>query len=251
MSERAEPEQHAAERPRPLPALAAPAVAPGRGAAQVLALQRTAGNTATTAWLRRTGDFKSKTTGTAGGLSGLTLDVTFSVTGTPADGLQVIQTFMGTRRSDAVQVGTYTWKYKGRRWDAFVDGGKNSPFVTMSGEDPAHPTKPYYLTEDEVDNQVTWDTDHGTVRIFDRPGAVALHDAAHFETAIVAINYKGRGRDKILKVFRWGFTDLGTKPTIKKGETIAGVDSGIQVRSSPTPEWKNIVKHDYPKYKYE
>ena len=238
-------------------ALAAEPQAPARAPAargtptvtEVLALQRSAGNAATTALLGQ--DFKSKTKGTSGGLSGLTLDVTFTVSGTPADGLQVIQTFMGTRRDDKVQVGTYSWIYKKRRWDAFVDGGKNSPFVTMSGEDPAHPTNPYYLTADEVTNQVTWDKDHGTVRIFDLPGAVALHDAAHFETAIVAVNCKATGRDKVLKVFKWGWTEKGGKPDIKKGTEIDGADSGIRVLSKPSPEWRNIVKHDYPKYRYD
>jgi hypothetical protein len=251
--ERARSEQPSHE-PEP-PAPAGPRAPAPASVAGVLALQRSAGNAATTALLQRAPGsdetFKSKTVGTSGGLTGLTLDVTFTVSGTPADGLQVIQTFMGTRRDDKVRVGTYTWIYKGRRWDAFVDGGKNSPFVTMTGEDPAHPTRPYYLTQDEVDNQVTWDTDHGTVRIFDAPGAVALHDAAYFETAIVAINYRKTGRDKVLRVFKWGWTEKGGKPTIKKGTEIAGVDSGVKVRSSPSPEWRNIVKHDYPKYKYD
>jgi hypothetical protein len=241
--------EKAAHEPEPPGPVRARRGAGGPTATQVLALQRSAGNAATTALLGQ--DFKSKTKGTSGGLSGLTLDVTFTVSGTPADGLQVIQTFMGTRRDDKVQVGTYSWIYKKRRWDAFVDGGKNSPFVTMSGEDPAHPTNPYYLTADEVTNQVTWDKDHGTVRIFDLPGAVALHDAAHFETAIVAVNCKGTGRDKVLKVFKWGWTEKGGKPTIKKGTEIDGADSGVKVLSKPSPEWRNIVKHDYPKYRYD
>lgn len=192
-----------------------------------------------------------KTKPTSGGLTGISLDVTFTVSDTPADGLQVIQTFMGTRRSDKVQVGTYTWIYEKKRWDAFVDGGVNSPFVTMSGEDPAHPTNPYYLTAAEVAGQVTWDTDHGTIRVTDVPGAVALHDEAYFETAIVAINYKGKGRDKVLRVFRWGWKGKGTKSTIGKGTKIDGADSGILVRSSVTPEFRNIVKHDYPKYRFD
>src|SRR5215831_10168160 len=54
-----------------------------------------------------------KTWGSAGGLSGLTLDVTFSVSDTPATSLQAIQTFMGTRRTDGLQVGTYSWQHNG------------------------------------------------------------------------------------------------------------------------------------------
>ena len=191
-----------------------------------------------------------KTTGTSGGLAGLTLDVTFSVTSTPADSLQAIQTFMGTRRSDGVQVGTYSWRWHGKTWDAFVDGGKNSPYVTMGGNSPAHPSKPYYLTPGEVASQVVFSTDHGTIRIFDRPGAVALHDEAYFETAVVAVNYRGTGKDKILKAFKWGWTGKGTKSVIGKGTKIGGASSGILVRSNVSPEFRNIVRHDYPKYSY-
>jgi hypothetical protein len=189
-----------------------------------------------------------KTSGTAGGLSGLTLDVTFSVTNTPASSLQVIQTFMGTRRTDGVQVGKYSWKWKGNTWDAFVDGGKNSPFVTEGGNPPAHPTEPYYLTPSEVSSQVSFATDTGTINVFDAPGAVALHEEARFETAIVAVNYKATGKDKVLKAFKWGWHAKGTDPMVKKGTEIAGVDSGLKVSSSVSPEFVNIVKHDYPKY---
>jgi hypothetical protein len=189
-----------------------------------------------------------KTVGSSGGISGITLDVTFSVSDTPATSLQAVQTFMGTRRTDGVKVGTYSWQWQGKTWDAFVDGGKNSPYVTMGGNPPAHPTQPYYLTPDEVANQVSFSKDAGTIRVFDAPGAVAMHDEAHFETAIVAVDFKGKGKDKILKAFRWGWTGKGTKSTIGKGTEIGGKASGISVRSSVTPEFRNIVKHDYPKY---
>ena len=189
-----------------------------------------------------------KTWGSAGGLSGLSLDVTFSVSNTPADGLQAIQTFMGTRRSDGVQVGTYSWKLGGKTWDAFVDGGINSPFVTMGGNPPAHPTEPYYLTPGEVASQVTWSKDQGTIQVTDTPGAVALHDEAHFETAIVAVNHKGTKRDKLLKAFKWGWTGKGTTPDVSKGTEIAGKASGISVSSGVSAGFTNIVKHDYPKY---
>jgi len=193
---------------------------------------------------------KFKTWGSSGGLSGLTLDVTFSVTKTPAASLQAIQTFMGTRRTDGLKVGTYSWKWKGKTWDAFVDGGKNSPYVTLGKNLPAHPTNPYYLTPAEVSNQVTFSKDAGTIRVFDAPAAVAMHEEAHFETAIAAVNFKGKKKDKILKAFKWGWRGKGTKPTIKKGTKIAGAPSGISVRSSVSPEFKNIVKHDYPKYNF-
>ncbi len=191
-----------------------------------------------------------KTTGTAGGLTGLNLDVTFNVTDTPADSLQAIQAFMGTRRTDGVKVGKYSYQYQGKTWDAFVDGGKNSPYVTMTGNPPAHPTNPYYLTPAEVTKYVSWSTDHGTIRLRDAPGAVLAHEEAYFETAVVAVNHKGSGKDMVLKAFKWGWTGKGTKAEFGKGTEIAGKASGIQVIGSVTPEWKNIVKNDYPAYVY-
>jgi hypothetical protein len=79
---------------------------------------------------------------------------------------------------------------------------------------------------------------------------VALHEEAHFETAIVAVDFKGTKKDKILKVFKWGWLSKGTKPTVSKGTEIAGAPSGISVSSSVSSEFKNIVKHDYPKYDF-
>lgn len=194
--------------------------------------------------------YKSTTTPTAGGLTGINLDVSFTVSGTPAAGLQIVQAFMGTRRSDGVKVGTYHWKMGSVDWDAFVDGGNNSPFVTIEGNAPAHATRPYYLTATEVTNQVTWDTDHGTIQTTDAPGAAALHDEAHFETAVVAIEAGGGKSDKVLKAFKWGWTGTGTKPDVAKGTKIAGADSGIQVSDTVSAGFKNIVKHDYPTYSF-
>ncbi len=189
-----------------------------------------------------------KATGTSGGLAGISLDVTFTVSGTPATSLQAIQTFMGTRRTDGVQVGTYSWKSGTTNWDAFVDGGKNSPYVKLEGNAAAHATKPYYLTADEVSKQVTFAKDKGTIRIFDAPGAAALHEEAHFETAVVAVDGRGTNKDKVLTAFKWGWTGKGTKPDVKKGSKIDGKDSGIQVSNGVTPEFKKIVKHDYSSY---
>jgi hypothetical protein len=191
---------------------------------------------------------KSSTEPTAGGITGVTLDVTFTVSNTPAAGLQAIQTFWGTRRTDGRQVGSMTWTDSGKTYDAFVDGGKESPYVKWGGNPPAHATEPYYLTADEVKNQVTFSADSGTIKVFDAPGAVAVHDEANFETAIVAVNYNSTGKDKVLKVFDWGWTGKGTTSTVGKGTEIAGKDSGILVKGTYSPRFSSIVKHDYPRY---
>lgn len=240
--------RRASARPGPLFQPAPRWAGPSRPAHLLSRLQRYAGNQALPALLGSPAGDRFKSTATAGGLSGVSLDVTFTVSKTPAASLQAIQTFMGTRRSDGVQVGTYSWKYGGKTWDAFVDGGKNSPFVTMSGNPPAHATKPYYLTSTEVASQVTFTKDAGTIQVTDVPAAAALHDEAYFETAIVAVNHDGTAKDKLLKAFKWGWTGKGTKQQYAKGSKIAGADSGLLVRNSVSPEFLNIVKHDYPTY---
>ena len=209
------------------------------------------------------GRYKSDTTATAGGVGlGLDrheLDVTFTVSNTPAAGLQAIQTFMGTRLNDPLtgahgggkRVGTYTWKTGGVNWDAFVDGGKNSPFVDLAGhvayEDDK--TRPYFLSKDQVAARVDWRGDNGTIKVIDHPDAVSGHDEAHFETAVIAIGAGSDHSDKVLKVFKWGWTEQGDQPVFEKGTKIAGKDSGIQVMDGVSPEFKNILKHDYPSYR--
>ena len=185
-----------------------------------LSLQRCFGNshlqeTGETQWKKQPG-----ATATAGGLSGLKLDVTFSVSGQPATSLQVIQVVWTTRGSK--QLGAMTWSENSKTYDAFVDGGNNSPFVTEGGNPPAHPTNPYYLTASEVANEVKFSKDSGSVHIYDLPTAVAEHDEAYFETAVVAINHNNSGKDKILQAFDWGWTGKGTVPTVSKGTEVAG-----------------------------
>jgi hypothetical protein len=192
-----------------------------------------------------------KTKGSAGGLAGHTLNVTFSVSDTPAKSLQAIQTFKGTRRIDGLKVGKYTLQDGGKTWDAFVDGGKNSPYAENTGA-PVHPSQPYFLNLGEVMTQVDFNKAKGTgtIRIDDKPDAVESHDEAHFETAIVAVDYNDTKKDKILKAFKWGWTDKGTKSAVSKDKekVIAGKPSGISVSGSVSSEFKDIVKHDYPKY---
>jgi hypothetical protein len=145
---------------------------------------------------------------------------------------------MTTRRAGH-KYGTYHWTYGGKTYDGFVDGGKNSPFVTVGGNAPAHSTKPYYLTSSEVSSQVTWNGSSGSIRVYDRPGAVYAHEKIMFETLVVAVNYAGSGKDKILGSFKWGSSSFGSKVTTK-----------IKFNSTISSEARNIIKHDYPNYSF-
>ena len=192
-----------------------------------------------------------KTKFSTGGLTGITLDVTLSVTDTPCDGLQVVQVFWGDEKAIGQHVGKMRFTRGKQKFDAFVDGGKNSPWVTLSGNKPAHRKKPYYLTSGAVASQVTFDGKNGTIKVYDKPTASAHYDNMNFETAIVAINHKGKGKDVVLKSFTWGFTAKGKKRKYKgQGVPIGGKKSSLKATTKPSATWAKIVKHDYPGYRY-
>jgi hypothetical protein len=109
---------------------------------------------------------------------------------------------------------------------------------------------PYYLTSTEVTNQVKFNKDSGSVRIYDAPSAAGVWEETNFETAVVAINYKASGTDKVLTAFDWGWTGKGTKPNVDKGTEIAGKSSGVSVKSSVSSRFDSIVKNDYPDYSH-
>lgn len=182
-----------------------------------------------------------KTTIASGGITGILLDVIFNVSGIKASGLQIIQTYYGSRGTNGVIFGTYHWVIDGVNYDGLVDGGKNSPYVTISGNPPADPTNPYYLTPSEVASQVTWNGTSGSIRMYDNPTAVFGRDVSSFETIIVATNYNGSGVDKVLGAFQWGWTSYGTKP----------ITNGIILTSYVPQAALNIIKHDYPNYKFK
>lgn len=182
-----------------------------------------------------------------GGLSGLTLDVTFEAPKAKdcCDGLQVIQVFWGTRRKDGKKIGVQTTAVGGKNYDTMVDGGKNSPYAAAKGS-AAQPGKPYYLTPDEVKNGV--DLEKGTVNIYDRPTAVKLHDEGYFETVIVCVNYKKSGKDKVLKAFKWGWTNCGKTYRSSKGDG-AKDKNKLEQHNTASAEFMETLKGGYPDYK--
>jgi hypothetical protein len=226
---------------------------PTLDASTAMGMQQTVGNAAIARLAHRRGaDFsmKEKIEAISGGLTDLKLDVTWNVSGQKAATLQCIQAWWGSGSTLGKKVGKTGIKIGKKDYEAFIDGGKFSPYVTLSGNDPAHPTKPYYLTEDEHKNQVTWDGEKGTIQITDLPSASALFEEMFFETAIVAVDVDGKGTDKIMRVFTWGNTKQGTVTQHEKGEKIGDKYSHLQSQGSPSSTFKEILKNDYPDYKY-
>ncbi|MEY8760247.1 eCIS core domain-containing protein [Chryseobacterium tongliaoense] len=187
-----------------------------------------------------------------GGVTGLRMNVTstYSSCGACRDGLEAIQVFWGTRRTDGVQVGTHQTVFPplAATYDSFVDGGINSPGgATYSGNHP------YYIGLPALPSSYGYNPSMGsagsasgcTVNPEDAPSAARLHDEAYFETAFVCLNYLGTNHDKLLESFKWGFANRGT--TFKSSPTNAA-GGGIVTASSPSTEFLNTLAADYPGY---
>lgn len=117
-----------------------------------------------------------------------------------------------------MKVGANQVSVGGSNYDAFVDGGKNSPAV-VSGEPPGDAIKPYYMPPSwyyqpgsTMTNTWNSSTNSGSIVAYDQSGAVGAHSTDQFETSIVARNWLGTGQDLMLGSFRWGFANLGTTP---------------------------------------
>jgi Domain of unknown function (DUF4157) len=192
-----------------------------------------------------------------GSVSASVSGITFTATGTFSpcsacnDGLEVIQVFWGTQRTDGVQVGTYQTVFPplAATFDSFVDGGRHSPGgAVYSGNHP------YYIGRPDLPKSYGYNPGMGgagsvsgcTARPADTPGAVALHKEAYFETAFVCLDHGGSGKDTVMNAIQWGFTDFGT---VKKAHprTFA---SGPTNNSSPSSEFEKTLKADYPSYSH-
>jgi hypothetical protein len=189
----------------------------------------------------------------SGGVSGITMNVTGDYTPCAAcgDGLEAIQVFWGTRRTDGVQVGVHQTVFPplAATFDSFVDGGLNSPGgATYSGNHP------YYIGRPSLPASYGYNTAMGSAGSVtgcvdnpqDVPGAARLHDQAYFETAFVCLNFNGSGSDKLLDSFQWGFTGRGTtfKPSPYSSQT------AIVNLSAPSAKFQETLRADYSGYSF-
>jgi len=187
----------------------------------------------------------------SGGVKVLTMDVTGKYTPCTdcADGLEAIQVFWGTRRTDGVKVGKTTTAFPplAADYDTFVDGGKNSPGGAVYTGD-----HPYYIGRPDLPKSYGYVGGQGsagrvagcTANPTDTPAAATLHQEAYFETAFVCLNYQGAGKDKIMDSFQWGFVDRGK--TFKPSPYLTATD--IVKHSTPTDKFLETLKSDYSGY---
>lgn len=190
----------------------------------------------------------------SGSVSGLTMNATatYSNCSDCSDGLEAIQVFWGTRRTDGVQVGTHqtTLPSSAHTFDSFVDGGRNSPGGAVYSGD-----HPYYVGRADLPASYGYNPAQGSagsysgcvLNISDTPGAATLHDEAYFETAIVCLNYQGRGTDKMLESFKWGFINLGTT---NKPSPSSPNSSNLETHASASAKHEETLSADYPGYSH-
>ena len=174
----------------------------------------------------------------SGGITGTTLNATFSVTNLPASELQIVQTINSTANiTDGALTGVYRFTEGGVNYGGSVDGGVNSLFGKRYG--PAHSTKPFYNTVDEQLSQLVWGGANGSIKVYDRPNVQNIRDVVRFQTMVVATNYLGSGQDLMLGSFEWGWKGQGS--TAIHGSTI-NLSNSISTNSM------NIMQFDYPSY---
>ena len=200
----------------------------------------------------------------SGGIIGSNLDVSFNITGVPADGLQLIQTNEQTGYpapyqntsiagvpydSNGMLEGAYTFTEGGKSMYGEVDGAANSTYaLTIDSETrkpygESFPGKPYYYSAAEVSAKSTWNATRGSgsIRIEDSPNSQNFAETARWTSIIVAMNYMGTGKDVVLGTFRWGWTGTGTSP----------IHSGIKLNgNTPNTNEYNIINYSYPTFHF-
>lgn len=170
------------------------------------------------------------------------------------------------------------------RYDAFVDGGRFSPNV-VSGEysratkkfrvqKVAREGKPYFCYdftakkkreiwlrdyEGRVTKQMENDfnaLDWEAAQVLrDAQEAALVHEICCYSSLVVAVNYKGTSRDKMLGRIKWRFKDFGiatihgaTAQKIK--DVYQPVDVKLALSTRPTSPERDIIRNDYPDYKF-
>ena len=176
----------------------------------------------------------------------LRLDITFYGKGLKnSDGLQLIQTFYGTPRTDGKKVGKTPISINGVRYEAFVDGGQFSPLVTEGGVRP-NTQEPYmhpmegYGSYTRAGKYIKFSNDDAQLQWTDNPAAVLKHQTARFEITVVARNYMNTGRDLKLGSIKWGFDSFGKRPIH---------NSSVKL-SNQSQISRKIISNDYKNYKF-
>jgi hypothetical protein len=185
-----------------------------------------------------------------GGL-GHAIDARYVVTGYPGfRGLQIVQVFYGTPTPGDPD-GLYEFRFNGRIYRGFVDGGHKSRNVLQAADQEHVPNRPYYWRQDSLafPNNYGFDatTGHGQIAVYDVPMGMRIHDAGYFETAIVAVPATN-APDEVVHVLRWGWTNNGM--TYQPAPETPAADYAPLASGTVSQIVRDIVRDNYPAYRY-
>jgi RHS repeat-associated protein len=125
-----------------------------------------------------------------------------------------------------------------------VDGGLYSTHYYLSGKQAISNEYPYYRGDNPATQvgEYSWDsnTNSGVIVAEDDPHSAYEVNTLYFTTIIVAKNYLGSGKDYVLAVYRWGFTNKGQTPI---HSPIPEFDSGVL-----NPVELQTIFQFYPQY---
>ena len=168
-------------------------------------------------------------------------------------GLQVVQVFYGRGRNVPYppQIKPHTITVNNVASGGFVDRGSMSPAVMVHGQEVGHATKPYFYGLSELLKNASG----CHISIYDQPMAVIAYQEAYLETAVVCIDYRHKGWDRVLKVLRWGWqaNPLNNLNRVfwSSPRDVMLPPNGQPVEATvPSPEFRKIVGHFYPQYRY-
>jgi len=181
------------------------------------------------------------------------LDFDAKATYTPCtdckDGLEAVQVAWGAGGPSHVGKAKATFAPLLQIYDTFVDGGVNSPGGATYNAD-----HPYYIGRSDLPASYGYKPAQGsagsvsgcTVNPTDRPTAATVFKEAYFETVMVCLNYQGTGKDKLMNAVQWGFTDFGKTHRVSPTDPA----TAASVTSSPSSDFENTLKADYPSYSH-
>ncbi len=182
-----------------------------------------------------------------GGL-GHAIEARYRVDGYPGFlGLQVVQVFYGTP-TDSDPPGLYEFDLGGQLFRGYVDGGRKSRNALQNADAERIAGEPYHYSENQLHVQQNYDfnsqTGVGSIKVYDVPMGMRIHDEGYFETAIVAIPQQGP--DQIVIALRWGWVLKGMVYKPAHNQSLYKYEPLVSTNVSPV--FRDILNDNYHDY---
>src|SRR6266849_6825282 len=182
-----------------------------------------------------------------GGL-GHAIEARYRVDGYPGFlGLQGVPVFYGTP-TDSDPPGLYEFDLGGQLFRGYVDGGRKSRNALQNADAERIAGEPYHYSENQLHVQQNYDfnsqTGVGSIKVYDVPMGMRIHDEGYFETAIVAIPQQGP--DQIVIALRWGWVLKGMVYKPAHNQSLYKYEPLVSTNVSPV--FRDILNDNYHDY---